>query len=242
MSGSTMVVGLCLGAALVACAEDTVSEATARERFAKYLEKEDPGSSIDEFSLQRIPREGDELVEVRREYTVYRATSNSRRKDGSILIPILLFDRAGGMLVWNGKERAPALRAILDRCGLRATDEASVRRAGLVCLLMPIENKHEPERVEVSGRTFIYHRHLLVLMSGRLGAYSEDVVMRFDGNGRIESYEVTGFPDLTVEQRDGLTRDPDPWLQVIGAVPDDVKERVSAKSRERKLPIEHHGK
>ena len=237
MSAVIKVACLCLGAALVGFADDAVTEAKARERFAEYLEKLHPGASIRTFAS--IPREGDDLAEVRREYTVYRAVTTC--KEVPLGIFILLFDRAGGMMDWNGEDRVPDLQKILERCGLRATDEAGVRRAGLVCLLTPVENKYEAERVEVSDRTFVYHRHLLVLMSGRVGVYSEDVVVRFDANGRLASFEVTGIDDLTVEQRDALTRDPDPWLQVIGAVPDDVRERVSAKGRERKLPIEHKG-
>ncbi|GEM_PF-4796811 len=238
MAYRLLVVWLSLGLALVGWAEDEVSEATARERCAEYLQERDPGSSIDTF--ERIARKGDELAEVRREYTVFRATTT--RQEGSFRILVLLFDRAGEMSVWEGEDRVPALQAILERCELRATDEASVRRAGLVCLLMPVESKYEPERVEVSGRVFIYHQHLLVLMSGRLGVYREDIVVRFDTEGRLESYEVTGYPDLTVEQLHQLTGDPDPWLQVIGAVPDDLKDRVSAKSGHRKLPIGHPGK
>ena len=238
MSGRPRVACLCLGAVLAGFADDAVTETMAREQFAEYLEKELPGSSIDTFGC--IAREGDELAEVRREYAVYRATTT--RREGSFRIFVLLFDRAGGMLVWEGEDRVPALQTILDRCGLQATDEAGVRRAGIVCLLMPVEDKYEPERVGVSGRTFVYHQHLLVLMSGRLGAYREDIVVRFGDDGRLESYEVTGFPDLTVEQLQQLTRDPDPWLQVIGAVPADLKDRVSAKSGQRKAPIEHQGK
>ncbi len=235
MLGAVRVACLCAVAMGAACADGGVSEETAREKLAAYLEEKSPGLSIGAMEL--IPREGDDLAEVRREFTVYRATTTSKDVPHGLLV--LLFDREGKMLVWDGNDRVPVLQAILERCGLRASDEASLRRAGLVCLLMPVEDKYDADRVELKDYVFTYHRHLLVLMSGRVGAYSEDVVARFDERGRLESFEVTGFQDLTVEQRDALVADPDPWLQLVGLAPDELKAKVAEKSKVRKLPIRH---
>lgn len=158
---------------------------------------------------------------------------------------LVVIDRLGAVRFWKGG--VAELAEVLDRCGLHGRDEANAKLAGGVCIAIPrsaYEAKKHPApedgRMEARVREFVYHHHRIWLGSGVLGGYLEDEVFAFDEQGRLSGIETTGIKNFQVEDLERLLGEGDPWLQLTGWVPEDMRERLEAKqAKKEKAPPGH---
>lgn len=217
----TITVLLALTLSVLACGSGRVSTERAKKLYEEYLSKHFPGFAVESF--EEVPVKGDALAEVAAWFQVFRGQTT--RVDGTYHVHtwVVAQDDEGG--VWEATRESR--RDLLDRSGLLATDEASIRKAGIALLLFPTPFEFDPARVEVRGREFRYHEHRLTLLSGRLGTYTEDVIFRFDDKGRLAESTSTGYPDLTAEQAHALLNPPDEWLQLSGFVREELKKSAA---------------
>lgn len=230
-----LLLSLALGTLVLACGTPRVTIKQARTLYEEYLKKNLPGFEVEAFDEARIPMEG--LEEIWLDFQVFKARTT--RVEGTYHAHTVIVAMRKIEAVWEGMPTTEQTRAVVDSQGLTAADEAGVRALGRLCLLLRDGLPLDAARIEVRDRDFVYHAHRLTLLSGRLGTYTEDLVVRFDEEGKLAGIDVTGFPDLTQEQYHSLVADPDPWLQLAGFVPDELKERVAAKAADRG-PIQDH--
>lgn len=228
-----VTVFLALTLSLLACGSGRVSTARAKKLYEEYLSKHLPGFAVESF--EEVPMKGDSLAEVAQWFQVFRAQTTRVEGTYHVHTWVVGQDDEGG--VWEATFESR--RDLLDRSGLLATDEVSVRKAGIALLLFPTPVEFDAARVEVQGREFRYHEHRLTLLSGRLGTYTEDVVFRFDESGRLAESTSTGYPDLTAEQAHALLSPPDPWLQLSGFVRDELKKAVADAAANRAAIQDH---
>ena len=158
---------------------------------------------------------------------------------------LVVIDRLGDVRIWKGG--VAELAEVLDRCGLHGRDEANVKLAGGVCIAIPrsaYDAKKHPApddgRMEAHERKFVYHHHRIWLGSGVLGGYVEDEVFAFDEASRLSGIETTGIEDFQQKDLSRLLGEADPWLQLTGWVPEDMREELEkAQAKNEKLPPRH---
>ncbi|MEK7466537.1 MAG: hypothetical protein AAB074_03905 [Planctomycetota bacterium] len=107
--------------------------------------------------------------------------------------------RNGSAWKWTGS--VEDLRAVLDACGLRGSDEKGMRAVAAVLLALPDSPGYEDRRVEVSGRTLTYREHRATgyFSCGFAGEWHGDHVFRFDEKGGLES-STMGVADMSFEE------------------------------------------
>ena len=129
---------------------------------------------------------------------------------------------------------------MLRRSGIRARGEAGVQRVGRIAYALPDRRVPQEARIEVDGRTWIYHAHILIYRSGEGPVYLEDTVFRFDESGVLAESSETGYDDLPPEVEKKLFDDADPWLLVFGFVDDRVlKDLRERQAKKEKTPPRH---
>ncbi|MCE9584091.1 MAG: hypothetical protein K8T20_16530 [Planctomycetes bacterium] len=92
---------------------------------------------------------------------------------------------------WNWEATIDDLRAVLEACGIRATDENGMRAAASAVLSLPDGGGFEARRAEIAGRTLTYHDHRAegYFGCGFSGTWFGDATLSFDGEGRLASFD-----------------------------------------------------
>lgn len=208
----------------------------AKKWYETYVQEHHPRYRLAEWKERGW--EGKEVEGVGKFFRRYEAKNETLKEHWKDLEENIWIDREGKCSIWKGD--AADLQRILEALGERATDEAGVRRVGGICMSLSDKIVMAPERVEIQGRTFIHHQHLLTLLSGRVGTYREDQSFLFDAEGRLAAVKFTGIQDLTVADRERLLDEADPWMIVLGFGAEETVKRLEEKqkSKERKPP--HH--
>jgi hypothetical protein len=159
---------------------------------------------------------------------------------------LVVAHRSGSIERWRGT--AEQRRRLLVQAGVLARGEAGLTKAAEILVGFPDDHcqpKSTPAfdaaRVEVAGRSLVYHHHRLTLLSGRVGEYLEDEIFEFDAAGFFTVSRTTGIPDLSVEDRDAILREADPWLQLGGFVSDDTRRDVKERQEKREKGEPRHG-
>ncbi|MBI2920310.1 MAG: hypothetical protein HYY18_04420 [Planctomycetes bacterium] len=160
---------------------------------------------------------------------------------------IVVIDRLGAARIWKGE--LSELVEVLDRCGLHGRDDSNLKLAGGVCVAIPSSaydaKKHpapDEGRMETRAKEFIYHHHRIWLGSGVLGGYLEDEVFAFDEAGRLSRIETTGIENFQIKDLERLLGEADPWLQLTGWVPDDMRDQLEAKQAKKERTPPRHEK
>jgi hypothetical protein len=156
---------------------------------------------------------------------------------------LVLLAKDGTCCFWNG--RVEQVAGVLWRTGYRSTEPGALRTAALVAKALPRkaydpaeELPVEADRAETSGREVRYHEHLMTLLSGRIGTYAEDDVFVFAEDGRLSEVRTTGIHDLTVQDRNRILAEADPWLRLAGFVREDTRAALkrAQEGKKRELP------
>ncbi|MCC6739108.1 MAG: hypothetical protein IT452_08680 [Planctomycetia bacterium] len=155
---------------------------------------------------------------------------------------LVFFAKDGTCLLWTGDPEQA--RTLLDRAALFGDSDGAISLA--VQVLAAIEPgaapaaKVEDARVEVRGRTGIWHEHRMWLGSGVPGGYTEDVEYEFDTDGLLSKVSATGSERFDVREMERLLDEADPWMVLEGWVPEEMAKRLKdAQAKKEKSPPRH---
>jgi hypothetical protein len=208
------------------------------ERWYKgYLKAKLPG--FKPARMIEVSWTGSEMREVHGKFRFFKAVTN--RCKGTSHGHRIVIDRGGWCRIWSSS--LEDIRHVLKVCGLRAETAADVARVGRIChglFVFEAISPEEEKRMEVQGREFVYHDHTMLLLSGRVGSYSEDRIFRFGPEGRLAAIENTGIPDMTMQDRDRIIDEADPRLRLSGFVGESRLKELRARQKEHKGPLPQH--